>query len=71
MPLAWCRAVVIGYPIFREMPLALGPFYFAISDRLLGQKLSLGYQIRSPGCFKESNGFLEVGHSGQIALRMP
>jgi hypothetical protein len=60
-----------GYPIFREMPLALGPFYFTISNRLLGQKLSLGYQIRSPGCFKENHGFLEVGQSGQIALTMP
>jgi hypothetical protein len=60
-----------GYPIFREMPLALGPFYFTISNRLLGQKLSLGYQIRSPGCFRENHGFLEVGQSGQIALRMP
>jgi hypothetical protein len=60
-----------GYPIFREMPLALGPFHFTISNRLLGQKLSLGYQIRSPGCFKENHGFLEVGESGQIALRMP
>jgi hypothetical protein len=60
-----------GYPIFREMALALGPFYFTISNRLLGQTLSLGYQICSPGCFKENDGFLEVGQSGQIALRMP
>jgi hypothetical protein len=60
-----------GYPIFREMALALGPFFFTISNRLLGQKLSLGYQICSPGCFKENHGFIEVGQSGQITLRMP
>jgi hypothetical protein len=60
-----------GYPVFKEMPLALGPFYFTISDRLLGQKLSLGYQIRAPGCLKENHGFLEIGESGQMHLRMP
>jgi hypothetical protein len=57
--------------IFKEMTLALGPFTFKISDRLLGQKLALGYQIRAPGCFKENHGFLEVGQSGQMHLRMP
>jgi hypothetical protein len=60
-----------GYPVFKEMALALGPFAFTISDRLLGQKLSLGYQILAPGCFKENHGFLEVGESGQMHVRMP
>jgi hypothetical protein len=60
-----------AYPVFKEMALALGPFLFTISDRLLGQKLSLGYQIRAPGCFKENHGFLEIGESGQMNLRMP
>jgi len=60
-----------AYPVFKEMALALGPFFFTISDRLLGQKLSLGYQIRAPGCFKENHGFLEIGQSGQMHLRMP
>jgi hypothetical protein len=60
-----------AYPIFKEMPLALGPFFFTISERLLGQKFSLGYQIRAPGCFNENHGFLEIGASGQMALRMP
>jgi hypothetical protein len=60
-----------AFPVFKEMALALGPFTFQISDRLLGQKLSLGYQIRAPGCFKENHGFLEIGQSGQMQLRMP
>ena len=60
-----------AYPVFKEMALALGPFLFTISDRLLGQRLSLGYQVRAPGCFKENNGFLEIGQSGQMNLRMP
>jgi hypothetical protein len=60
-----------GYPIFREMPVSLGPFQFTISDRLLGQKLALGYQVRAPGCFEESHGHIEIGQSGQMWLRMP
>jgi hypothetical protein len=68
-----CQKIGIpgGYPIFKEMPFGLGPFYFTISNRLLGQKLSLGYEIRAPGCFKENHGFLEIGQSGQMHLRMP
>ncbi|MGA7718670.1 MAG: ATP-binding protein [Bradyrhizobium sp.] len=60
-----------AYPVFKEMSLALGPFHFKISDRLLGQKFALGYQIKAPGCLKESHGFLEIGESGQMHLRMP
>jgi hypothetical protein len=60
-----------AYPVFKEAPLALGPFLFAISDRLLGQNFALGYQIRAPGCFKENHGFLEIGRSGQMHVRMP
>jgi hypothetical protein len=60
-----------GYPVFKEMAFALGPFSFTISNRLLDQKLFLGYQIRAPGCFKENHGFLEIGLSGQMHLRMP
>jgi hypothetical protein len=60
-----------AYPVFKEMMLALGPFFFTISDRLLGQRLLLGYEIRAPGCFKENHGFLEIGESGQMHLRMP
>jgi hypothetical protein len=59
------------YPIFKEMGIAIPPFYFKISDRLLGHRFGLGYQIRSPGCFKERNGFLEIGESGQMKLDMP
>jgi hypothetical protein len=59
-----------AYPVFKELALALGPFYFTISDRLLGQKLALGYQISAPGCFKQNHGFLEIGESGQMHLRM-
>jgi hypothetical protein len=60
-----------GYPVFKEMALALGPFCFTVTDRLLGQKLSLGYQIRAPGCIMENHGFIELGHSGQMHLRIP
>lgn len=60
-----------AFPVFKEMPTALGPFYFNISSRLLGQKLSLSYEIRAPGCVKENHGFLEIGESGQMHLRMP
>jgi len=60
-----------GFPVFKEMEVVLGPFTFTITDRLLGQKFALGYQIRSPGCFKENHGFLEIGESGQMNLRMP
>jgi hypothetical protein len=60
-----------GFPVFKEMAIALGPFTFTITDRLLGQKFALGYQIRSPGCFKENHGFLKIGQSGQMNLKMP
>jgi Putative DNA-binding domain len=63
--------IPVAYPIFKELKLALKPFYFTISNRLLGQKFSLGYAIRAPGCFKENHGFLEIGESGQMHLRMP
>jgi hypothetical protein len=60
-----------GYPIFKEMGLMLKPFHFTISIRLLGQKLSLGYEIRAPGCFKQNHGFLEIGDCGEMHLQMP
>jgi hypothetical protein len=60
-----------GYPVFKEMPVALGPFTFTILNRLLGQRLALGYQIAAPGCFKQSHGHLEIGESGQMHLKMP
>lgn len=60
-----------GYPVFKEMPLAIGPFTFSISNRLLGHRLSLGYQIAAPGCFIQKHGHLEIGQSGQMHLRMP
>ena len=61
-----------GFPVFKEMKVVLGgPFTFTITDRLLGQKLALGYEIRSPGCFKVNHGFLEIGESGQMSFRMP
>ena len=60
-----------SYPIFKEMPISLGRFTFTISNRLLGHRLLLGYQIRSPGCSKESHGHIELGESGQMFLRMP
>lgn len=59
------------FPIFKEMGYALDPFYFTISDRLLGHRYGIGYQLRAPGCFKESHGHLEFGESGQMKLRMP
>jgi hypothetical protein len=60
-----------NFPIFKEMGYFLDPFYFQISERLLGNKYGIGYQIRSPGCFKEKHGFLEFGESGQMKLIMP
>jgi hypothetical protein len=60
-----------AYPVFKEMALAPGPFQFTISNRLLGQSLTLGYQIRAPGCFKENHGFLNIGDSGQMHLHIP
>jgi hypothetical protein len=60
-----------SYPIFKEMAFTLEPFYFTISNRLLGQSIHLGYQIRAPGCFKENHGFLEIGMIGEMHLRMP
>jgi hypothetical protein len=60
-----------GFPVFKELVVVFEPFTFTITNRLLGQKLALGYQIRSPGCFKENHGFLEIGESGQMSLRMP
>ncbi len=56
------------FPIFREMGYLLDPFYFTISDRLLGHRFGLGYEIRAPGCFREKHGFLEFGSSGQMRL---
>jgi predicted HTH transcriptional regulator len=58
------------FPIFREMPCELGTFSFLISDRMLGQNLAFGYQIRSPGCFKEGHGTIEIGLSGQLFIKM-
>lgn len=60
-----------NFPVFREMSYALPPFYFTISNRLLGYKFGIGYQLRAPGCFKEDHGFLEIGESGQMKLAMP
>jgi hypothetical protein len=58
------------FPIFREMAGALEPFYFKIRDRLLGHRFGIGYQVRAPGCFKESHGHLEFGASRQMRLIM-
>jgi hypothetical protein len=69
--LRFTRGIPGAFPVFKELGIRLGPFSFTISDRLLGQKLTLGYQIRPPGCFKENHGFLEIGLSGQMHLRMP
>jgi Schlafen, AlbA_2 len=60
-----------NFPIFKEMNYGLDPFYFTISDRLLGHRFGLGYQLRAPGCFKEKHGYLEFGQSGQMTLHMP
>lgn len=60
-----------NFPIFKEMSYGLDPFYFTISDRLLGHKFGIGYQVRAPGCFKENHGYLEFGQSGQMKLNMP
>jgi hypothetical protein len=60
-----------NFPIFKESGYALDPFYFTISDRLLGHRFGIGYQLRAPGCFKESHGYLEFGQSGQMKLNMP
>ena len=59
-----------NFPIFKEMGYALDPFYFTISDRLLGHRFGIGYQLRAPGCFKEKHGYLEFGESGQMKLNM-
>jgi Putative DNA-binding domain len=60
-----------NFPVFREMSYALPPFSFTISNRLLGHRFGIGYQLRAPGCFKESHGFLYIGESGQMKLVMP
>jgi len=60
-----------GFPIFKEMPNELGMFSIRVKDRLLGQRLDIGYTIRSPGCFREAHGHLEVGARGQLRLQMP
>jgi hypothetical protein len=59
------------FPIFREMDYPLGSFLFTISDRLLGHRFGIGYQLRAPGCFSENHGFLEIGESGQMKITMP
>jgi hypothetical protein len=59
------------FPIFKEMSYALDPFYFTISNRLLGHKFGIGYQLRAPGCFKENHGYLELGQGGEMKLSMP
>jgi len=64
--LRWSTNFAHPYPIFKEMPYQLVPFYFTISDRLLGQNLTLGYHIQAPGCFKQNHGFLEIGPSRQM-----
>ena len=58
------------FPIFKEMGYMIDPFTFTISDRLLGHKFGIGYELRSPGCFKENHGHLEFGESGQMRLKM-
>jgi schlafen family protein len=62
-----------SYPIFREQPLILGPVYFSINERLIAYplKLTLGYQIRAPGCFKENHGTIDIDQSGRMSIRMP
>jgi len=45
-----------NFPIFKEMAYGLDPFYFTISDRLLGHRFGIGYQLRAPGCLKENHG---------------
>ncbi len=60
-----------NFPIFKEMGYAIDPFYFKISDRLLGHRFGIGYELRAPGCFKEKHGYLEFGQSGQMTLYMP
>jgi hypothetical protein len=69
--LRYKRGLPGTFPVFKEMPIGLEPVHFTISNRLLGQKLSLGYQIRAPGCTKDNHGLLEIGPSGQMHLRMP
>jgi len=60
-----------NFPIFKEMSYGLDPFYFTISNRLLGHRFGIGYQLRAPGCFKEKHGFLEFDQSGRMKLNMP
>jgi hypothetical protein len=59
-----------NFPIFKESGFALTPFYFITSSRLLGHKFGIGYQLRAPGCFKESHGHLEFSEGGQMTLKM-
>jgi hypothetical protein len=58
------------FPIFKEMGFMIDPLYFTISERLLGHRFGIGYQIRAPGCLREQNGHLEFGESGQMKLVM-
>jgi hypothetical protein len=67
-----CKIGVPGnFPIFKEVDYVLEPFHFTLSDRLLGHRFGIGYQLRAPGCFKENHGHLEFGQSGQMKLNMP
>lgn len=60
-----------NFPIFKEMGYMIEPFEFTISDRLLGHKFGIGYELRAPGCFKSNHGHLQFGESGQMTLQMP
>ena len=59
-----------NFPIFKEMGYMIDPFYFTISDRLLGHRFGIGYELRAPGCFKQNHGYLEFAESGQMHLKM-
>ncbi len=60
-----------NFPIFKQMSYRLDPFRFTISNRQLGHRFGIGYELRAPGCFKENHGYLEFGQSGQMNLNMP
>ena len=52
-----------NFPIFKEMGYMIKPFEFKISDRLLGHKFGIGYELRAPGCFKSNHGYLQFGEN--------
>jgi hypothetical protein len=64
-------AVNAEMPIFKEMSRWVGRFYIRVRDRQLGHKFAIGYVARAPGCLNEVYGYIDIGPSGQMHLKLP